>query len=161
MEITYLDNSFKIKGKNASIVAGIGITIDNTTTNFKKEIDGPGEYEVAGISVIGIRCGKNTVYVIEAEGLRLLYLGILDQKLDESSIKEIGSIDIAFVPVEMDSIKQINASIIVPIYSKNEKEKVEAFVTEFGLRVENLAKLNIKEGDITSDEQHIVVLEKK
>src|SRR5260221_5344184 len=126
MEITYLgDSSFKIKGKSALIVADSNITIENTATNTKKVLDGPGEYEVAGVSIIGIKSDKNTVYVIESEGLRLLY-GYTDSK-------EIGAIDVAFVPVSTD-VKQINASIIIPFGGELENTD---------LRVENLPKLNI------------------
>ncbi|SRR5260221_9775837 len=144
MEITYLGNSsFKIKGKNAIVTADSNITIENTVTNTKKVLDGPGEYEVAGVSVIGIKSEKTCSYVIEMETLRLLY-GYADSK-------ETGSIDVAFVPSSVD-VKQVNASIVIPFGGEMKDQ---------GLRVENLPKLNIKEGDITSDEKHIVILEKK
>ncbi len=144
MEITYLGNSsFKIKGKNAIVAADSNITIENTVSNTKKVLDGPGEYEVAGVSVIGIKSEKTTAYVIEMESLRLLY-GYGDSK-------EIGSIDVAIVASSVD-VKEVNASIIIPFGGEMKDQ---------GLRVENLPKLNIKEGDITSDEKHIVILEKK
>src|SRR5579859_3239225 len=135
MEITYLGHSsFKIKGKSTSVVTdpfdsemlGMKFTkidgdivlishhhrdhdkIENVT-NVKKVIDGPGEYEVAGVSVIGIKTyhddkkgaerGKNTIYVIEIEGLRFLHLGDLGHKLEDFELKEIGTIDILMIPV--------------------------------------------------------------
>src|SRR5258708_40356795 len=119
MEITFLGQSaFKIKGKTTSIITDpyegsmLGMKFTKTdadivlvshhhddhdkvenVTNVKKVIDGPGEYEVAGVSVIGIQTyhddkkgaerGKNTIYVIEVEGLRLLHLGDLGHKLED------------------------------------------------------------------------------
>src|SRR5258706_16296377 len=107
MDITYLGHSsFKIKTKTASVVTdpfdskmlglkysgveGEIVTVshahsDHNATDkvggLKKVIDGPGEYEVAGVSIMGYSTyhdnkkgeerGKNTIYVIEAEGLRL------------------------------------------------------------------------------------------
>src|SRR5581483_2872098 len=129
MDIVYLGHSsFKIKGKTASVVIDpfdekmIGMKfsrsqaeillvthhhMDHSKTDnvsdVKRVVDGPGEYEISGVSIIGIQTfhddkkgaerGRNTIYVIEMDGLRLLHLGDLGHKLDESQIKEIGNID--------------------------------------------------------------------
>src|SRR3990170_913648 len=55
----------------------------NLVAEVKKEISGPGEYEVQGISFIGIptyhdnekgeKRGKNTIFVIEMDNLRILH----------------------------------------------------------------------------------------
>src|SRR5258706_1744173 len=214
MEITYLGHSaFKIKGKSISIITDpyssdkVGLKFPKSeaeietvshhhkdhdfvesVAGIKKVIDGPGEYEIAGVSIIGISSfhddkkgaerGKNTIYVIEIDNMRLVHLGDLGHKLDETQIKEIGTIDIAFIPVggtytidakvAVEVVNQIGASIIIPMHydvvglTLSEKlDPVDTFLTESGLRVENLPKLNIKEGDITSDEKHVVILEKK
>lgn len=216
MDITYLGHSsFKIKGKTASLVVDpfdekfIGIKFPKTDADIllishhhhdhdkaenvisvKRIIDGPGEYEINGVSIIGIQTfhddkkgaerGKNTVYVIEIDGIRLLHLGDLGHRLTDDQVKEIGNIDILFLPVgglytidsklAIEVYKQIGAAIIIPMHfkpdgSENEILKglsgVDEFLKESGLRVEKLPKLSIKEGDIKSDEEYAVVLEKK
>jgi L-ascorbate metabolism protein UlaG (beta-lactamase superfamily) len=216
MEITYLgQSSFKIKGKDTTVVidpydsAMLGLKFTKTesdivtishhhkdhdavenVTDVKKIVDGPGEYEISGVSIIGIASfhddkkgaerGKNTIYVYELEGLRLLHLGDLGHKLTDDEVKEIGNIDIMFIPVggfyTIDSkvaaevVKQIGASIIIPMHFKPEGvsneildklEPVDNFITETGLRVEKLPKLTIKKDAINSEEEYAVILEKK
>jgi L-ascorbate metabolism protein UlaG (beta-lactamase superfamily) len=216
MEVTYLGHSsFKIKGKDTTIVidpydenmtglkfpkqdADIVIIShhhpdhDKVTniTNIKKVIDGPGEYEVAGVSIIGISSfhddkkgalrGKNTIYIIELEYLRLLHLGDLGHPLTDDQKKQIGVIDILMIPVggyytidaktAAEVVKQIGASIVIPMHYHLEGlnpelaqnlSPVEDFITESGLRVEKLPKLNIKKDAINSEEEYAVILEKK
>ena len=216
MEITYLGHSsFKIKGKSTTVITdpydsdmvnmkfpkteGDLVTISHhhddhdaveNISNVKKVIDGPGEYEVSGVSIIGLQTfhddkkgeerGKNTIYVIEIDKFRLLHLGDLGHKLDDNQIKEIGTIDILFIPVggfytidakvAVEVQKQIGASIVIPMHFKTDGlnpelsknlSSVDAFIQESGLRVEKLPKLNIKEGDINSEDEYAVILEKK
>ena len=164
MDITYLGHSsFKIKGKQASIVTDpydsemVGmkfpkvdadiVTISHHhadhdrgdgVSQVKKIIDGPGEYEISGVSIIGLTSfhdnkkgadrGKNTIYVIEMDNLRLLHLGDLGHVLSENQIKEIGDVDILFVPVggfytldpqvAVEVLKQIGPSIVIPMHYK-------------------------------------------
>lgn len=216
MDITYLGHSsFKIKGRQASIVTDpydsqmVGIKFSKIDADIvtishhhadhdradgvsavKKVVDGPGEYEISGVSIIGLPSfhdnkkgadrGKNTIYVIEMDNLRLLHLGDLGHTLNENQIKEIGDIDILFVPVggfytlgpkeAVEVLKQIGPSIVIPMHYKmqgvdsqlsQKLSPVEDFLTLSGLRVEKLPKLNIKEGDLGGDEEYAVVLEKK
>ncbi len=216
MDITYLGHSsFKIKGKITTVVTDpydsemVGLKFPKTdgeiitvshdhsdhnktdvVTNVKKVITGPGEYEISGVSIIGVQSfhddkkgkerGKNTLYVIEIDGVRILHLGDLGHKLGDSDIKEIGNIDILFVPVggkftlgpkeAMEVVKQVGPSIIIPMHYKAEGMNPEAFgelatlddfLKESGIRVEKLPKLSVKEGGFKEDEEYIVVLEKK
>ncbi len=207
MDITYLGHSsFKIKGKIASVVTDpynsdkVGFKFPKTeadivtvshshddhnnfgeVVNVKKVVSGPGEYEVNGVSIIGIQTfhddkkgqerGKNTVYVIEIEGIRLLHLGDLGHKLDEATVKEVGNIDVLFIPVggtyTIDAKtavivqKQIGPSVIIPMHYGDKLAPVEDFLKESGLRVERLAKLSLKQADIKSDEEYAVVFGEK
>src|SRR3989344_1580615 len=134
MEISYLGHaSFRLKGKQMTVVTD---PYDERAGKFPKDvtanmvtvshdhgdhnqvvkiggqpfvIDGPGEYEVGGVSVVGIHTwhdeekggqrGGNTVYVIEMEGLRMAHLGDLGHKLAQDQLEEMGDIDILLVPV--------------------------------------------------------------
>lgn len=72
-------------------------------------IDGPGEYEVGGILITGVRTfhdkqkgaelGRNTVYVIHLDDIVFCHLGDLAHELSAQQLEEIGSVDVLFVPV--------------------------------------------------------------
>ncbi len=215
MDIIYLGHSsFKFKGKSASVVTDpfdpkmIGlkfstadadiVTISHKhadhnksdlVTGVKKIVSGPGEYEIMGVSIIGIPSyhddkkgeerGKNTIYVFEMDGLRLCHLGDLGHDLTEKMLEEIGTINILMVPVggeytinaskAVTVAQAIEANIIIPMHYQmpGMKEEIssklsteEAFLKEIGLPAERLAKLSIKKEDL-QEEQRVVVLEKK
>jgi len=70
---------------------------------------GIGKFELEGISITGIASyhdhsagrerGANTIFKISAEGLGLVHLGDLGQKLSDQQVREIGNVDILMVPV--------------------------------------------------------------
>src|SRR2546429_3843892 len=72
------------------------------------EIRGPGEYEVAGVSVIGVptyhdsekgaKHGRNTVYLIEIDDVRICHLGDLGHKLEDAEAEAVASPDVLLVP---------------------------------------------------------------
>ena len=72
-------------------------------------IDGPGRQEIKGIQITGISCeepgavegGKPpvTVFLLAMDGLRLLHLGMLAHVPSQAFRKEVGPIDVLFLPV--------------------------------------------------------------
>jgi L-ascorbate metabolism protein UlaG (beta-lactamase superfamily) len=72
-------------------------------------IRGPGSKEAKGIKFRGIpayhdedkgsKRGNDTIFVFELDGLRICHLGDLGHDLSESEVKEIGRVDILFIPV--------------------------------------------------------------
>lgn len=163
MEIKYFGHStFYIKGKQASIVTDpytpeeVGLkfpkhTISDVVTishahsdhNDVTQIEGspfviqgPGEYEIKGISIIGIGSyhdaqkgqerGKNTMYRIEMDGLNLVHLGDLGHELNESDLENLGGVDILFIPVggfytinasqAKTIITEIEPTIVIPMH---------------------------------------------
>jgi L-ascorbate metabolism protein UlaG (beta-lactamase superfamily) len=149
-------------------------------------VDGPGEYEVKGIFVQGIASwhdssegkqhGQNTIYVIEAEDLRICHLGDIGQKeLTDEQLQKIGEVDILMIPVgggstisEKEAMKimsQIEPKITIPMHYhipklKAKVEGVEKFLKSLGIKsVKPEPKLSVKKKDILPDEVKIVVLE--
>jgi L-ascorbate metabolism protein UlaG (beta-lactamase superfamily) len=216
MDIQYLGHSsFRLKGKNATVIIDpfnpemVGLKFPKNSADIvtishnhedhnnseavadtKKVITGPGEYEVQGVSIIGIPTyhdekkgeerGKNTIFVFEIDDLRICHLGDLGHKLTEKILEEIGDIDILMVPVggfftldpteAIAVIHQIEPSIIIPMHFQTpdlktelfEKLKpVETFLNESGIASEHLDKLNIKKIDINEEEEKIVILDRK
>lgn len=215
MDINYLGHSsFRLKGRTGTLVTDpfdsheVGFKFPSTSADLvtishnhgdhnKAElvdgspyiINGPGEYEVSGISVVGYPTyhddkkgeekGQNTVYVFEIDDLRLAHLGDLGHKLSEKLVEELGDIDILFIPVggfyTIDSttavsiVGDIEPSIIIPMHYKqpgiNESvfgklTTVDDFVKSLGVPSENLPKLSIKKSEM-AEEQKVVVLEIK
>jgi L-ascorbate metabolism protein UlaG (beta-lactamase superfamily) len=49
--------------------------------------------------VQGMSRGKNTVFVLEVDGLKIVFLGDLGHVLSEDQVKQIGAVDVLFVPI--------------------------------------------------------------
>lgn len=209
MEITYLGHaSFKIKTRTAVVVIdpydeAIGkypkdveadlvlVSHDHSDHNnvavlkgHPFVINGPGEYEVKNISIIGVATyhddkkgeerGSNTVFVVEAEGVRLCHLGDLGHKLSDGQLSDIGAIDVVMVPVggvytidaktAAEVVKQVDPWIAIPMhYGVSDKLKlasVDDFLKEMGTAGEAQPKLVVTAEKLPSEMQ-VVVLEKK
>ncbi len=72
-------------------------------------LDGPGEYEVKDVLVTGVRTfrddqhgtvrGRQTAFVVELDGLHTIHLGDVGHLLTEEKLGDMGSVDIACVPI--------------------------------------------------------------
>jgi L-ascorbate metabolism protein UlaG (beta-lactamase superfamily) len=145
-------------------------------------ISGPGEYEIRGVLITGVATfhdavsgkewGRNTVYVIQMDDLRLCHLGDLGHVLSTEQVDEIGTVDVLFVPARghvldtakaAEVISQIEPSVIVPMHYSGGDEmgiaSIEKFCHEMGLRqIEPQAKLNVTRASLPQETQ-VVVLE--
>jgi L-ascorbate metabolism protein UlaG (beta-lactamase superfamily) len=155
----------------------------------KKVISGPGEYEISQVSIIGLpsyhddkkgeKRGKNTIYLIEMDFLRLVHLGDIGHKLTEATLETLGDIDILMVPVggeftispqqAVEVVRSIEPKIILPMHylmpGLNKEifgklENVKPFLNEIGLPFTKEEKLTIK-GGLYQEEQKVVVLTRK
>lgn len=155
-------------------------------TSRRKEpfvVDGPGEYEIDEVKIFGISSfhdgqqgkdrGKNTIYTIEMEGLRVVHLGDLGHKLTEEQVEELGMTDILLVPVggtytlgpeeAVEVVSQLSPSIIIPMHYRLPKLKFELlppddFLKALGVeKVSPLPKLTIK-GENLPEEKEVVIL---
>jgi L-ascorbate metabolism protein UlaG (beta-lactamase superfamily) len=131
-------------------------------SNEPKVIKSPGEYEIGGTFITGVGTfhddrngslrGKNTIYVIEIDGVTLCHLGDLGHPLDPHLIEEIGDIDILFLPVgevstipistAVEIVRQLEPSIVIPMHYKT-----EAFTGDLGPVDKFLEKMRVKEPD--------------
>src|SRR6476660_5457424 len=85
-------------------------------------LDGPGEYEVKEVLVTGVRTyrddargtesGKQVSFVIEVDGVHTIHLGDIGHLLSEEKLGDIGSVDIACVPLG-GSLSPTNAAALV------------------------------------------------
>lgn len=215
MDIIFLGHSsFGLRGSTASLVTDpfdpqmvglkypkveadiVTISHDHNDHNradlikgVKRVVTGPGEYEIMGVSVIGIASfhdekkgglrGNNTMYVIEMDGVRVVHLGDLGHKLKDSAFSEVGDIDVLMIPVggeytispstAVSIVQAIEPEIVIPMHYQmqgldpktfSKLAEVDSFLKELGHSVERLPKLSIKKESLLG-EQRVVVLEKR
>ncbi|MBN1370113.1 MAG: MBL fold metallo-hydrolase [Dehalococcoidaceae bacterium] len=209
MEINWLGKTcFRIKGKQTTIVTDPFLpeaagslsrtNADILCLSYQKPeeagevkiggepyiIQGPGEYEVGGVLVIGIPSfqdeskgsirGKNTIYALEIEELAICYLGKLGHMLTDEQIEVIGNVDILLLPVGGNVtinatqaarlVRNIEPNIVIPMYYKTpaaneELDPVDKFLNEIGSQgLTAQAKLNISKNSLPQGTQ-IVLLE--
>jgi len=148
-----------------------------------KQIRSPGEYEIGGTFITGIASfhddkkgevrGKNTIYIIEMDGLILCHLGDLGHPLDSHLIEEIGGIGILFLPVgeistipidtAVEIIRQLEPPVVIPMHYKTEAftgnlSPVDKFLDKMRIReLEAKPKLSITSSSLPSSTQTIVL----
>ncbi len=147
-------------------------------------IDSAGEYSIKGVAITGIESfqdkekgelrGRNTIFTIESEGIRVCHMGNIGHSLTEEEIDEIGDVDILLIPVgNKDSLSlkelkvmvgQLEPGIIIPMGYKLKglKKKVNDcvdFCKEFGVSGRKKEdKLTVKAKDLKEKENNLVIL---
>lgn len=160
----------KVDG-TVELVTSPQFTVDSNARP-KLLIEGPGEYEVAGISVTGIRASahynkeaKAVIYRLDIAGFRVGVLGHVTSPLSESQLELLGIVDIVIIPVggngyTLDAheaaaiIRQISPKIVIPTHYKGSGLKYEVtqddlsgFLKELGAtQHETTEKLKMKAG---------------
>lgn len=150
--------------------------------NSPKQVKGPGEYEIGTIFITGLASyhdkekgetrGKNTIYLIEMEGLSLCHLGDLGHLLTPSLVEELGNCDVLFLPVgevstisideAVEIVKQLTPRIVIPMHYKTDVltrnlERADKFLAKMGIQeTEPKPKLLITPSSLPSDLQIVV-----
>ncbi len=215
MDITYLGHaSFRIRGKQTTVVTDpfdsamvgfpfpkhisahiVTISHDHGDHNSTSQIEGspyivsgPGEYEIAGVGIIGISAfhdaskgserGLNTMYRIEIDGVSIVHLGDLGHTLDSDTVDALDGVGILMIPVgglyTIDPekagavIKEVEPSIVIPMHYRtpahNQKtfgdvKPLDDFLKEMGKEgVVPVPKLTVAKDKIP-EEMQVVVLE--
>ena len=204
MDISWLGHScFRIKGKQATIITdpyppGLGYSLGNPTANIvtvshqhqnhsyvqgigdnPRLINGPGEYEIGGVLIIGIATfhdteggkdrGRNTVYLMDIDEISVCHLGDLGHMLTHEQIEEIDDVDVLILPVggvsTIDAslaakiVRQLEPKAVIPMHYKTEAidwplEPVERFLKETGTKQINpQAKLSITKSSLPDSTQ--------
>ena len=210
MDVTWLGHGcFRLRGRSAAVVTdpfppAIGlklprldadlVTISHEHENHSYtqvmrdayEIRGPGEYEVAGVSVIGVptfhdaqkgaKHGLNTVYLIEIDDVRVCHLGDLGHALDDAEAEAISAPDVLLVPVgghtsinaaqAAEIVRQLEPRFVVPMHYaipglKLELDPLDRFLKEMAVAAsEPQPKLSVSASS-GEYETKVVVLEPK
>lgn len=147
-------------------------------------IDAPGEYSVKGINVTGIDSfhddkegterGRNTVFVLDTEDIRICHLGDLGVDLNMKQLEKIGDVDILMIPVggrytidfkEAAKIaRKLSPAIIIPMHYKIKGMTVDIsdekdFCSEMGnCAKEKVNKINLKKKDLEEKNMEILLM---
>jgi len=150
--------------------------------NSPKQVKGPGEYEIGNAFITGLASyhdnekgnarGKNTIYLMEMEGLTLCHLGDLGHPLTASMLEELGNCDILFLPVgevstisvdvAVEIVRQLTPHIVIPMHYKTDVltknlERVDKFLGKMGIHdIEPRAKLSITLASLPAELQIMI-----
>lgn len=172
----------------------VTVSCDDPAHNYLKavkgdpyQITGPGEYEIGGVFITGMQTTphkkepdalRNTLYVFDFGTLTVAHLGQMNQVPSQSSIEELGSINIALVPVgeggalnaskAAEVISMLEPNIVIPMQyetpqSKLPLEPLSKFLKEMGLtQLETMESYKVPNTSSFSEEEtHVIALDPK
>jgi hypothetical protein len=184
--LTIDDNLDKLGLKNVSKEDDICVFTDPNTLDYKGRfiINGPGEYEISGVSINGIPVkdqlnqqeGGSVVYRLESNNMIIAVLGHISPDLNDDQLELLGVIDLLLLPVGGNGftidphgaaqlIKKIEPKIVIPTHFEDKAVKYEvpqaalsAFLKELGVdEAETKDSFRLKESELT-DKTRIIVL---
>jgi L-ascorbate metabolism protein UlaG (beta-lactamase superfamily) len=147
-------------------------------------LSGPGEYEVKGISILGVatyhdqergkKRGRNTAYVVEAEDLVVCHLGDLGHLPTAEQLGQIRNAGVLLIPVgggptidatqAVEVISLIEPRLIIPMHYRvgeldPELDPLDKFLREMGeSKAEPQPRISISAASLPETAQ-VVVLE--
>ena len=209
MEITWLGHScFRLRGRDATVITdpfdeSVGYKVGKLSADIvtvshdhphhsaaqqvqgvKKVINGPGEFEVSHVFVIGVRTRRgrekgtsrepNNTFAIEIDGVKVCHLGDIGQVPTSEQVAQLGRIDVLLVPVggsktldatgAVEVIGLLEPKIVIPMHYKTEVctidiQPLERFLKETGLKdVAPVPKLSVT-ADNLPEERRTVLLD--
>lgn len=208
MEITWLGHCcFRLRAKEATVVTDpcdkttgyslgrptgdlVTVSINDPAHNYvagvagtPRVIDGPGEFEIAGASVVGVTtyrdkekggvAGRNVTYVIDLEDLRICHLGGIGHVPTSDQLEEIGPVDILLVPVgggnsldappAAEAVSLIEPKLVIPMHFQTDIEKskldpIDRFLKEMGAKTtETHAKIAVTRSSLPEETQVLIL----
>jgi len=208
MEITWLGHScFRLRGRDSTIVTDPpspekGYSLSGLTANIvtishshpghnasalcggkPRVIEGPGEYEVAGVLIAGVRTyhddkhgqerGRNTAFVIEIEDLRICHLGDLGHVPTAEQREAMSDIDVLMAPVGGHStidaagaaevVSLLEPKIVIPMHYRTDLfggdlEPLQPFLKQMGVaEAVAVARLNVTPSSLPPQTQVVVL----
>jgi len=171
----------------------VTVSCDKPAHNYVKgikgsafEIIGPGEYEVGGVFVTGVLINgskrkrstddlRNTVYVIDYNGLNVAHLGELNSVPSQTEVEGLGEVNIALVPIggntslnaakAAEVISLLEPSIVIPMHygmsgALMELDPLPKFLKEMGLtEVETEESIKLTSANVLPEETRVMVLD--
>ena len=174
-----VDPKLSLVGKKDIKVEGLIELVTNpifavTDAEPKITIEGPGEYEVSGISIRGVGANgyskdeaKVVIYRLDIGGFRVAVLGHIKSPLSDSQLEGLGVVDIVTIPVGGNNytlnaheaaaiVRQIDPKVVIPTHYKDEglhyevdQDDIDGFLKELGATQHDITdKLKMKPGAV-------------
>ncbi len=207
MELSWLGHScFRLRGRDATLITdppspATGYSLSRLTADIitvshqhlghnhvkaiggePRVVDGPGEYEIAGVLISGVQTyhdrergkihGRNTAYLITMDDIHICHLGDLGAPLDDRAQEALSGADVLLVPVgggnalnaegAAQVVAQLEPHIVVPMHYATPAYKpngapldpVERFLREMGVEAaEPLPKLTVTPASLPAETQ--------
>ena len=150
------------------------------------EITGPGEYEIGGVFITGVVINgksnrkttddeRNTIYVIDYNGLKVVHLGELNSVPSQTEVEGLGEVNVALVPIggktslnaakAAEVISLLEPSIVIPMHygtkqSLMKLDPLSKFLKEMGLTaVETEESIKLSSTNVLPEETRVMILE--
>ncbi len=146
-------------------------------------VNRPGEYEIKNVFIIGFPTfhdaaqganrGRNIIYLMEMEDMRLCHLGDIGHTPSPKQIEELSGIDVLFAPVggvstidaktAAEIVRLLSPKIVIPMHYQtdvtNWLEPLEKFTQGMGLReIVPQPKLTVTKSNVPP-ETRVVILD--
>jgi L-ascorbate metabolism protein UlaG (beta-lactamase superfamily) len=144
-------------------------------------LDGPGEYEIRGVIIEGVRSSirgtgdpkslLSTLWLFEAEDIRVAHLGGMGMAPGAAQLDVLAAADIVIVPIGLpdtlngaDAAKAVRAmepSIVIPVgYDPADPAALKAFVSAMAATPEEpVSRFTVTKRDVGEDTKRLVLLE--
>lgn len=131
---------------------------EERVTEARRILRGPGEYELSGVLIMGVRTycdtskgserGLNTVFRIAVDHLAICHLGAIGHSLTPDNVSAIGDVDILMVPIgggetlspgaASETVGLLEPKVVIPMHYRTPRttadlEPIEPFLKELGV----------------------------
>jgi len=146
-------------------------------------LDGPGEYEIRGVIIEGVRSSIrgtgdpnslfSTLWLFEAEDIRVAHLGGMGMTPGASQLDVLSAADIVIVPIGLPdtlngadaakAVRAMEASIVIPVgYDPADPMALKTFVSAMAATPEEpVSRFTVTKRDIGEDTKRLVLLEQR
>lgn len=150
-----------------------GVQLVGVATHLAPEADAAGEATAEGAP--GIRGGRNVVFVLEAEQLRLAHLGGMGTPPSSEESEQLAGVDVLVVPVGGEAAletaaaarltRQLEPRVVIPVcYERDgsgESAELAAYLGALGLEAEApVARLSLQRRGLT-ETTRVLLLESR
>jgi L-ascorbate metabolism protein UlaG (beta-lactamase superfamily) len=150
---------YRLRGIAADVVTqssdAVEVSYRQALAGEPKYVTGPGEYEIAGVLITGVRTAhdpsdsdrRNVAYVFDLDDVRICHLGSIAHTPSTEDIEVLGGADVLIVPCgggqvfdaqrAAEAVALLEPKIVIPMQYKTEASTadllpVERFVKELG-----------------------------
>jgi L-ascorbate metabolism protein UlaG (beta-lactamase superfamily) len=205
MEITWLGHAcFRLRGRDAAVVTNpcppstgykigkvaadlVTISSANPDSGYRQALQNepkfltrPGEYDVAGVLVTGVRTHSrgdevqhNTAFIVDLDDVRVCHLGDISQVPHGDDVEALSSADVLIVPVgggsvldaakAAEAVSLLEPKIVIPTQYKTdvsagELDGLDRFLREMGAEAKAAeARLNVTKSNLPSDTTIVIL----